>query len=68
MEDTIKETDRLVIMKQVDKKKLTLCKASEELGISLRQTKRVRKRYLEQGEIGLISLKRGKESNRKIPK
>jgi hypothetical protein len=29
--------------------------------------KRIRKRYLSDGEIGLISKKRGKQSNRKIP-
>jgi len=63
---TVKEAERLSIMRQVDKKILTIKKASEELGLSLRQTKRVRKRYKDQGEIGLISLKRGKESNRKI--
>lgn len=63
---SIKEAERLGTMRQIDKKKLTLAKASEELGLCLRQTKRVRKRYLEQGERGLISLKRGRESNRKI--
>jgi len=65
---SIREAERLSIMRQIDKKILTLRKASEELGISLRQTKRVRKRYLENGEKGLISLKRGQESNRKICK
>ena len=63
---SIKEAERLGTMRQIDRKKLTLAKASEELGLCLRQTKRVRKRYLEQGERGLISLKRGRESNRKI--
>src|ERR1700722_4527023 len=52
---SIREAERLSIMRQIDKKILTLRKASEELGISLRQTKRVRKRYLENGEKGLIS-------------
>ncbi|MBS0649393.1 MAG: helix-turn-helix domain containing protein [Verrucomicrobia bacterium] len=63
---SIKEAERLSVMRQVDKKILTLFEAGKELELSLRQTKRVRKRYLEQGEQGLISLKRGKESNRKI--
>ena len=65
---SIKEAERLGVMKQVDKKILILRKASEELGVSLRQTKRIRKRYLENGATGLISQKRGKESNRKIAK
>jgi hypothetical protein len=64
---SVKEADRLGIMRQIDKKTLTLKKASEELYLSLRQIKRIRKRYLELGESGLISLKRGKESNHKIP-
>lgn len=63
---TIKEAERLNVMRQMDKKKLNIRKASEELGLSLRQTKRVRKRYKEKGAEGLISLKRGKMSNRRI--
>lgn len=63
---SLKEAERLGIMREIDKKKLTLAKAGEELGLSLRQAKRVRKRYLEYGERGLISLKRGRRSNRKI--
>lgn len=59
---SIKEANRLSIMRQVDKKILTLEKASEELGVSLRQTKRIRKRYLTQGESGLISKHLGKTS------
>ena len=65
---SIKEAERLGIMRQIDKKKLTIAKASEELGLCLRQAKRVRKRYLDQGEIGLISLKRERRSNRKMSK
>ncbi len=57
---SIKEANRLSVMRQVDKKVLNIGKASEELGISLRQAKRIRKRYLKEGEIGLISKHRGK--------
>src|ERR1700733_1566117 len=63
---SIKEAERLSVMRQVDKKILTVEQVGKELGLSLRQTKRVRKRYLNQGDKGLISLKRGKDSNRKI--
>ena len=66
MQMSIKEAERLSIMKQVDKKYLTVKEASEELKLSLRQAKRVRKRYREQGEEGLISLKRSQQSNRRI--
>ena len=55
---SIKEANRLSTKGQVDKKTLTLQQASEELGISLRQAKRIRKRYISDGEKGLISKKR----------
>jgi hypothetical protein len=63
---SINEANRLSIMRQIDKKILTLQRASEELGVSLRQTKRIRKRYLSEGEIGLISKHRGKISPNRI--
>ena len=70
MKETLKmsleEADRLSVMKQIDRKILNVREASEELGLCLRQAKRVRKRYLMQGAGGLISLKRGRTSNRKI--
>jgi transposase len=65
---SLKEADRLGVMKQVDTKKLNLRRASEELGVSIRQVKRTRKRYLKDGAIGLISRHRGKVSpNRTDP-
>lgn len=48
------------MMRQVDKKMLNMRKASEELGLSLRQAKRIRKRYLGEGESEHISNHRGK--------
>jgi Helix-turn-helix domain len=66
VEMSIGEAERLSIMRQIDKKILTIRKGGEELGLSTRQIKRIRKRYLAEGEKGLISQKRGKESNRKI--
>jgi len=62
---SIDEAKRLEVMKRVDGNILTMRRASEELGVSLRQAKRIRKRYLNAGEIGLISKKRGRASNRK---
>ncbi|MCB9092692.1 MAG: ISNCY family transposase [Pseudobdellovibrionaceae bacterium] len=64
-----KEAQRFGIMQQVDKKVLTLRKASEELGLSLSQTKKIRKRYRLEGPEGLISKHLGKISpNRTDPK
>jgi homeodomain-containing protein len=61
-----KEANRLSIMRQIDKKVLSLRKASEELGVSLRQAKRIRKRYLVEGIEGLISKHQGKISPNRI--
>lgn len=63
---SFKEANRLSIMRQVDKQILSLRKASEELGISVRQIKRIRKRYRLEGEKGLISKHLGKISPNRI--
>lgn len=63
---SIEEAGRLSVMQQIDKGVMTLHKASEELGLSLRQTKRVRKRYTREGISGLISKHRGKISPNRI--
>jgi len=63
---SLKEADRLSIIRQLDKKILNIRRASEALGVSLRQAKRIRKRYLLHGEEGLISKHRGKISPNRI--
>ncbi len=59
---SIKEARRFGVMKEIDKKKLTLREASVELGLSLRQLKRVRKKYQIEGAEGLISKRRERVS------
>lgn len=63
---SINEANRLSTMRQIDKKILNMSRASEALGVSLRQAKRIRKRYLSEGELGLISKHRGKISPNRI--
>lgn len=53
---------------QVKNKSITLITASEFIRLSYRQTKRLWKEYKILGAKGLISKKRGKPSNRKLPK
>ena len=65
---SIKEADRLGVMRQIDRKALTIRKAGEQLGVSARQLRRIRKRYLRYGEKGLISKKRGQPSSNKTSK
>ncbi|MEI6243326.1 MAG: ISNCY family transposase [Chlamydiota bacterium] len=65
---SVKEAERLGLMREVDSKNLTIIKASERLGMSLRQTKRIRKRYLQEGLFGLLSKRKGHPNVRKIGK
>jgi len=57
---TLKEADRLAVLKRIENKDLTIGDGARELGISPRQMKRIRKRYREEGHKGLISLRKGK--------
>jgi len=59
-----KERRRLGVMVMVESGDLKLTDAFEMLGVSYRQVKRIRKRYLEEGDIGLVHRSRGRESNR----
>ena len=60
-----KERSRLQVMAQVVGNQLTLSQAAVLLGISYRQARRVRLRYLAQGDGGLVHRLRGVASNRK---
>lgn len=62
---TIKEAERLAVMRQIDKKTMNLRQASEEFKLSLRQVKRIRKRYVSSGAPGIISKKNGLRSPNK---
>ncbi len=64
---TLKEADRLAVVKRIQTKELNIGSAARELGISSRQMKRVWRRYNERGAHGLLSLKRGKPSLNRIP-
>ena len=61
------ELDRCDVMRRALERRLTQRQAAELLGISLRQAERLLSRYRRHGPAGLISSKRGKPSNRKLP-
>lgn len=67
-EMTNKEIDRVRVLEQLSEGRLTQKRASETLKISLRQTKRLCKRYKSQGAEGLVHLARKKTSNRSMNK
>ena len=62
-----KELTRLEVMERLKAKKMTQKKAAEALGISVRQVKRLCKKYREKGAAGLVSQRRGKPSNNRLP-
>ena len=63
---TLKEAERLSIMKQIESKKLKQREGSEALGLSLRQTQRLIRAYKAEGTEGLISKRRGRPNPRKM--
>lgn len=62
-----KERKRLGIMARIDAGEIRLKDASNILGISYRQTKRIRARYRRDGDAGLVHRNRGKASNHRHP-
>ena len=62
----MKETDRASVIGQVSEKRLGQREAAEQLGLSIRQVKRLLARYRKRGSLGLVSGHRGKPSNNVI--
>ena len=60
------DRDRLVTLKKAKKKLITQREAAEELGLSLRQVKRLLLALKKQGDKAVVHGLRGKPSNRKI--
>jgi len=61
-----KELTRLEVMQRLKAKRLKQREASEMLGISVRQVKRLYRNFLANGAKGLVSQKRGKGSNHRL--
>ena len=62
-----KERDRLTIMAGVKEQELTLVQASELMGVCCRQSKRIWRRYQDDGDAGLVHRLRGQPSARRKP-
>jgi hypothetical protein len=60
---TLKEADRLFVIRRLKDKKINLKRAAEELGLCTKQCYRLLQRFILNGAQGLISLRRGKPSN-----
>ena len=61
-----KEITRLEVMQRLKDKRLTQAEAGEMLSLGVRQIKRLYRAYKGQGAKGLISARRGKESNNRL--
>jgi molybdenum-dependent DNA-binding transcriptional regulator ModE len=61
-----KERRRLELLARVRDRQATLVKASELMGLSYRQAKRVWRRYRQEGDCGLVHRLRGRASGRAI--
>ena len=61
-----REAQRLAVLHQVRGGKLNQAEAAQQMGLSVRQIKRLSRRLREGGAAGLISRRRGAPSNRRI--
>lgn len=61
-----KEMTRLGLMQRLEAKQMTQKEVSSQLGISVRQVKRIWQAYQREGATGLISKRRGKPSNNQL--
>jgi hypothetical protein len=64
---SLKERDRLDVFARVKRGELTVVSASELLDLSLRQCRRIWKRYRVSGAAGLVHGLRGRPSNQRFP-
>jgi transposase len=62
-----KELDRITVMKALVSGSIKQKDAARQLGLSIRQVKRLMKRFRRAGSEGLVSRRRGKPSNRRLP-
>lgn len=61
-----REIDRLSVVQLVERRRLTQIQAASQLGLSVRQVKRLVRAYRKQGAVGLVSRHRGKPPNNAI--
>ena len=61
-----REIERSELIRRVLEKRLTQMKAAAQLGLSVRQVKRLCRQFKADGLSGLVSRQRGRPSSRKI--
>lgn len=63
---SMKEVKKYQIVKNVIEKRLTQVEASKILKITTRQIRNIKKRIIDEGEVGIVHRSRGKPSNKRI--
>lgn len=66
VEMSSRERERLRVVEAVEEGRLKQAAAGKQLGLSVRQVKRLVRGYRRQGAAGLVSRRRGRPSNRRI--
>ena len=61
-----KEVQRLEVLRRLQHEGLSQSQAARQLGVSVRQVKRLVRRVRDHGPLGLVSGRRGQRSNRRI--
>lgn len=64
---SMKETERIRVFDNLVAKRIKQRHASKQLGISVRQVRRMVKRYIQEGIAGLVHKSRGRTGNRSFP-
>jgi hypothetical protein len=64
---SLRDRDRLVVLRQVAEGALRPCRGAERLGVSRRHFRRLRRRFEAEGDIAVIHHARGRPSNHRIP-
>jgi len=59
-----RERERLLVLSRVQDQGMSLKDAAKALGISYRQARRIHKRFIDEGDAGLVHRSRGKRSGR----
>lgn len=65
---SVKELDRLEVLGRVIERRMTQRRAAAQLGLSLRHIERLCRVLRREGASGLVSRKRGRSSNRELPR
>lgn len=67
LEMSQRDRDRLVVVRQVAEKRITVTRGAKLLGLSRKQVGRLRKAYLRDGDRAVLHRARGRRSNRAKP-